>query len=188
MTLHWALPISLSPVSLTVHLQSPYQAFKLSLWGLLDGRWIGFHVVQLIVGCVSLHHVELILDSGDPGRKSQGLMTAVITRSKTKHIFVLYTQLFWTGEQWSEGWDSLSLRTQWEAPDRGTSVPPGWWAVAQGCTVGQRLPSPAPHRLQQVCLGLSSVIVSLKSSNGEGKKPITSKPCWGIKKGTLGVI
>ena len=45
------------------------------------------------MGCVSLHHVELILDSGDPGRKSQGLMTAVITRSK-KNTFLFFTHSY----------------------------------------------------------------------------------------------
>ena len=43
------------------------------------------------MGCVSVRHVELILGSGNPGRKSRGLMTAVITRSKNTFLFFTHS-------------------------------------------------------------------------------------------------
>lgn len=81
-------------------------------------------------------------------------MRAVITRSKTKRIFLFFTHSYFELE-------SSGLRDEiryhymhsGRPPDRGASVPAGRWAVAQGCTVSQRLPSPPPHRLQQVCPG-----------------------------------
>lgn len=111
--------------------------------GLSDGRWSGLHTVHLISGHGPVCCVSIIFKK--PGNEDVGLMRTTMPRTKA---FVLSVQLFWTGEQWPKGRNTLPLHPWREAPDWGPSLPHGWWTVAQGRAVSECLPPPAPRRLQ----------------------------------------